>query len=45
MTIQSGRDDMNVVGVLNGGIDTGSKHELPPDLSDVQNSSQSSKVI
>jgi hypothetical protein len=36
VTVGSGRDDGNVVGVLDGGEDSGSKDELLPSLTDVE---------
>lgn len=36
MTVWSSRDDGNVVGVLDGGEDSGSEDELLPSLTDVE---------
>lgn len=36
VTVRSGRDDSNVVGVLDGGEDSGSEDELLPGLADVE---------
>jgi hypothetical protein len=36
VTVRSGRDDGNVVGVLDGGEDSGSEDELLPGLADVE---------
>ena len=35
MTVRSGRDDADVVGVVDGGQDSGGKDNLLPGLSDV----------